>query len=92
MSKLTYRIKKKELREILTETKKYDKGAYQVVVLGISTGLRASDLINLKYSDLYAFDGTPHKYIYFKEQKTKKFANTCAHGFNKNLYIFTRKI
>ena len=72
MSKLTYRIKKKELREILTETKKYDKGAYQVVVLGISTGLRASDLINLKYSDLYAFDGTPHKYIYFKEQKTKK--------------------
>ena len=72
MSKLTYRIKKKELREILTETKKYDKGAYDVVVLGISTGLRGSDLINLKYSDLYEFDGTPHKYIYFREQKTKK--------------------
>ena len=69
----------KELREILTETKKYDKGAYDVVVLGISTGLRASDLINLKYSDLYEFDGTPHKYIYFREQKTKKICEyLCA--------------
>lgn len=49
---------------------------YTMFVAGINTALRISDLLALKWEDIYNFkNDSYHEHIYVKEQKTGK--NTC---------------
>ncbi|MFL8756496.1 tyrosine-type recombinase/integrase, partial [Clostridioides sp. GD02376] len=48
-----------------------DKRYYLIFVLGINTGLRISDIVKLKVSQVYK-----RTHVYLKEQKTSKTNNT----------------
>lgn len=63
-----------ELREFF-----YNKGEmrnYVLVTLGINTALRISDLLQIKWQDVWSFEGKHFKnHIIISEQKTGKVAN-----------------
>lgn len=51
-------------------------------IFGINTGLRISDILKLKVSDVINPDGTPKKSIRLQEKKTKKYKTI---EFNKSI-------
>ena len=57
----------KQIAEIKEELKKIDEKYYIMFVLGINTGLRVSDILTLKVSDIYK-----KRHIVIVEQKTRK--------------------
>ena len=56
-----------QIAEIKEELKKIDEKYYIMFVLGINTGLRVSDILTLKVSDIYK-----KRHIVIVEQKTRK--------------------
>lgn len=63
-----------ELNEIKEELLKNHRWRdYVLVVLGVNTALRISDLLNLRWKDVYSFQsGKFYQHIYLTERKTKK--------------------
>jgi len=74
---------------------------YALIIVGLNTALRITDLLNLKWEDVY-FNGKLRKHLYVKEQKTGKVnriylneevARTlellAKHRMSINPYIFT---
>lgn len=93
-----------ELREFF-----YNKGEmrnYVLVTLGINTALRISDLLQIKWQDVWSFEGKNFKeHIVVSEQKTGKIANIylnqqCLSDLKKSLeneiqpleYIFKSRV
>lgn len=75
---ITSPIRKKEdielLKEFFLTSRNYRD--YTLFVAGINTALRISDLLALKWKDIYNFNNNSfQEHIYVKEQKTGK--NTC---------------
>ncbi|ACB86500.1 site-specific integrase [Natranaerobius thermophilus] len=62
----------KKIDHIKRILKQKNKRDYCLFVLGINTGLRISDLLELKVSDLVDENGKPKKNLELKEKKTGK--------------------
>jgi integrase len=62
----------------IQDLKKYLLGAgnmrnYALIVLGLNTALRSSDMLSLTWKDVYDFEEKTFKtHVYIKEQKTGK--------------------
>lgn len=72
---VTSPIRKKEdielLKDYFLQTQAYRD--YALFVVGINTALRISDLLQLKWGDVWDFENCKYKlHIYVKEQKTDK--------------------
>ena len=66
-------IKSREkLEDIKEELKKSGTRNYLFFLTGINTGLRISDIVKLKVSDVKDENGLMKAHIHIKEQKTKK--------------------
>lgn len=63
---------KNKINEMKYELKKSGTRNYMLFFIGINTGLRISDILNLKYSDIKNLDGTMKSHISIIEKKTKK--------------------
>ena len=66
---------------------------YMLFIMGINIGLRISDLLSLKISDVWA-DGKCHSAIEITEQKTKKHRKIAINGaveFSINKYLNSLK-
>jgi len=63
---------KNKLNEMKIELKKRGTRDYLLFITGINTGLRISDIIKLKVSDVLNEDGTVKSHICINEQKTGK--------------------
>ena len=63
---------------------------YAMIVLGLYSALRISDILNLKWSDIYDFKGRKIKSaVTVKEQKTGKINNFALN--NHIPYIFVKR-
>lgn len=63
---------KNKIDEMKTELKKKGSRDYLLFITGINTGLRISDIIKLKVSDVLNEDGTVKSHICIIEKKTTK--------------------
>lgn len=72
----TQPIRKKEELEKFTDYYKYIEPSarnYALVILGLHTALRISDILNLQWKDVYHFEKKEfHTHLFVCEQKTKK--------------------
>jgi integrase len=64
----------KLIKNMLTTPKKREQ--LLMFVIGINSGLRVSDLLQLTYGDLWKKDGTPRKEFSQRAQKTGSFVVT----------------
>lgn len=81
---LTTPIRKKEEIELLKEyfLCAHEYRNYALFVMGINTALRISDILNLKWKDVYNFQKDEyHPHVFISEKKTKK---TTYIALNKN--------
>lgn len=63
---------KNKIDEMKDELKKSGTRNYMLFLIGINTGLRISDILNLKCLDIKNLDGTMKSHISIIEKKTKK--------------------
>lgn len=63
---------KNKIQEMKDELQKTGTRNYMLFVLGLNTGLRVSDILNLKCLDIKNLDGTMKSHISIVEKKTKK--------------------
>ena len=63
---------KNKIQDMKDELKKSGTRNYLLFFIGINTGLRISDILNLKCSDIKNLDGTMKSHISIIEKKTKK--------------------
>ena len=94
---------KNKIKEMKIELKKNGTRDYLLFVTGINTGLRISDIIKLKVSDVLNEDRTVKSHISIIEEKTKKrkkfkindtlsreFAEYCK-NLNMTDYLFSSR-
>ena len=94
---------KNKIKEMKIELKKKGTRDYLLFVTGINTGLRISDIIKLKVSDVLNEDRTVKSHISIIEEKTKKrkkfkindtlsreFAEYCK-NLNMTDYLFSSR-
>lgn len=62
-----------KVKEILIYAKQNNERDYVMLQLGFHTGLRISDILNLKVGDVQDKKGTIKKYLVLREGKTNKF-------------------
>ena len=63
---------KEKLEQMKFELKKHGTRDYMLFYLGINTGLRVSDIVKLKVSDVKNANGTMKEYVTIVEKKTSK--------------------
>lgn len=61
-----------DVKDVLKNNFKYGQRNYTIFQVGKATLLRVSDVLNLKYSDVFQSDGTIHKRVISKDKKTGK--------------------
>ena len=71
---------KEKIEEMKIELKKSGTRDYLLFLVGINTGLRASDLVKLQVKDILNQDRTPRKHINITEKKTKKLKKFPING------------
>ena len=84
---------KNKIDEMKYELKKSGTRNYMLFFIGINTGLRISDILNLKCSDIKNSDGTMKSHISIIEKKTKKNKKfPIANSLYSELERFTRNM
>ena len=62
----------KKIKAVINYLKKRTMRDYLLFLVGVNTGLRISDIIILKYSDIFDKKGTFKQYLVIRERKTLK--------------------
>ena len=84
---------KNKIDEMKDELKKSGTRNFMLFFIGINTGLRISDILNLKCSDIKNPDGTMKSHISIIEKKTKKNKKfPIANSLYSELERFTRNM
>ena len=84
---------KEKLQEKKEELKKSGTRNYLLFYVGISTGLRISDIVKLNYNDIRNSDGTMKSHITILEKKTNKLKRfPIVNGLYSELDNYTKNM